>query len=81
MPAVGPDDQRSQRRSLLYLERLALTVFPRIHADMQRRWPRKTPHNIVVDLGRTLTQVGPRTRILEEAVLVGSFSRPHHPTG
>lgn len=65
---------------MLYLEHLGLTVFPRVHADMQRHRSRKTSHNIVVDLGRTLTQIGPQTRILEEAVLVGSFSCPHNPT-
>jgi hypothetical protein len=48
-------------------------VFSAMSADINLFWPLKASFYAIVDLGRTLAQVCPFFRLLEETVLVRLF--------
>ncbi len=54
------------------------TILSSIHRDVNLRGPLETPFDIIVDLGRSLTQVGPGRGVICKAMFVCSLGTPHH---
>lgn len=56
----------------------ATHVFTPRHGDIDSMRPLEAALDIILDLWRSLSQIGPRLRLVEIPMLVGALAGPHH---